>query len=87
LIDPSTMPFLPVAAGNQLTLVDSKHEQRKGMDNEDYFYDEVNRDGVVVAKYHVWHHMNTYPPQQVNEGWKKFDLAGKVLCEGKSESR
>ncbi len=82
MIDPKTMPFLPVDAGNHLLLTDSKREQRKGMDNDDDYYNEVNDQGAVVAIYHVWHHLDIYPPQMVNQGWEKKDLGGNVVAKG-----
>lgn len=81
-VDPSTLPFLPVLPGNSLVLTDSKSEQRKGMDNDDKYYDELASDGAVVAKYHVWHHLNIYPPQRVDEGWQKTAPDGKVVANG-----
>jgi len=82
MIDPKTMPFLPVEDGNHLVLIYSKQEQRKGIDNDDDFYDEISPNGEVVARYHVWHHLNIYPPQNVNEGWDKKDLAGNLIAKG-----
>jgi hypothetical protein len=82
MIDPKTMPFLPVANGNHLVQTDSKREQRKGMDNDDCLYDEVSPEGDVVAHYHVWHHLNIYPPQNVYQGWEKKDLEGNVIAKG-----
>jgi len=78
-IDPKTLPFLPVGDGNRLIKTDSKSDQRKGRDDDDDYYDEINEKGEVVAKYHVWHHMSIYPPQKVDEGWKKFDVNGEVV--------
>ena len=77
-------PYLPIEDGNSLVRTDSNLSQRKGMDNDDDYFDEVDANGNVVAKYHVWHHMNIYPPQRVNEGWKKLDLEGNVIAEGKT---
>lgn len=82
MIDPHSHPYLPVSQGNSLVSTDIKSSQRKGMDNDDNYYDEINRGGEIVAKYHVWHHMSIYPPQKVNEGWKKFDLQGNVIASG-----
>uniref|UniRef100_UPI001E486607 hypothetical protein n=1 Tax=Rheinheimera soli TaxID=443616 RepID=UPI001E486607 len=67
-------PYLPISDGNQLVLTNSNRSQKRGMDNDDDYYDEVNTAGEVVAKYHIWHHMSIYPPQKVNEGWEKFNL-------------
>ncbi len=83
MIDPKTLPFLPVGEGNNLILMDSNNSQRKGMDNDDEYYDEVTPEGTVVAKYHTWHHMCIYPPQNTNSGWEKLDLEGKIIESGK----
>ncbi len=77
------LPFLPVEAGNHLIITSSKRDERKGMDNDDQFYDEVTSNGVIVAKYHVWNHMSIYPPQKTDQGWKKTDLSDNVIAEGK----
>lgn len=82
MIDPSKLPFLPVDSGNHLICTDSKSSQRKGMDNDDDYYDEVAPSGEVVAKYHTWHHMSIYPPQSVDQGWVKYDLAGNKIDSG-----
>ncbi|MDP2816863.1 MAG: hypothetical protein Q8O29_01035 [Polaromonas sp.] len=82
-IDPRTLPFLPVEPGNTLVLTDAKSAQRKGMDNDDDFYEEVNAEGMVVAKYHVWHYLNIYPPQNVDHGWRKTLPDGEFIAAGK----
>ncbi|MRX27281.1 hypothetical protein [Kangiella sp. HZ709] len=84
MIDASNFPYLPVSDGNHLIRTDFKSSQKKGMDNDDSYYDEVSPDGEVVAKYHVWHHMSIYPPQKVDEGWCKYDLEGKKIATGKT---
>jgi hypothetical protein len=56
---------------------------KKGMDNDDDFYNEVNAAGKIVASYHIWHHMSIYPPFNASEGWKKFDLQEKEIASGK----
>ena len=82
-IDPNTLPFLPFEPGNSLILTDTKSENRKGMDNDDDFYDELDPAGQVIAKYHVWHHLNIYPPQKVDEGWRKTLPNGNFVASGK----
>ncbi|GGK05878.1 hypothetical protein GCM10007426_38230 [Alloalcanivorax dieselolei] len=82
MIDPNQFPFLPVEEGNCLVRTDSKSSQRKGMDNDDDYYDEVGPNGELVAKYHTWHHMSIYPPQKVNQGWVKYDLEGNRIDSG-----
>jgi hypothetical protein len=82
MISAENFPFLPIELGNHLVSTESKRSQRKGMDNDDDHYNEVNPNGEVVARYHVWHHMDIYPPQNVSEGWKKFDLQGNEVAGG-----
>ena len=53
------------------------------MDMDDDYYDEINSDGIVVAKYHVWHHLNIYPPQNLDSGWKKTLPDGRYVSSGK----
>lgn len=82
MIDPKNHPYLPVCQGNSLVSTGGESRQRKGMDNDDDYYDEINQAGEIVAKYHVWHHMSIYPPQKANEGWQKFDIQGNVIASG-----
>ena len=82
MIDPKNHPYLPVCQGNLLVSTGLESSQRKGMDNDDEYYDEINQEGEIVARYHVWHHMSIYPPQNVNEGWQKLDLKGDVIASG-----
>jgi hypothetical protein len=82
MISAEKFPFLPVEPGNHLVSTESKRSQRKGMDNDDDHYNEANPNGEVVARYHVWHHMDIYPPQNVSEGWKKFDLQSNEVAQG-----
>ena len=85
MIEANQFPYLPIDQGNHLVSTDSKSSQRKGMDNDDDYYDEVNSNGEIVAKYHIWHHMNIYPPQRVNQGWTKVDLQGRHIASGKDK--
>lgn len=85
MIDPQNHPYLPVSQGNSLVSTDRKSSERKGMDKDDDYYDEVNQNGETVAKYHVWHHMSIYPPQKVSEGWKKFDLEENLVASGSTK--
>lgn len=85
-IDPNTHPFLPIGDGNKLVSKDSKRSVKKGMDNDDDYYDEVDPNGTVVATYHVWHHMSTYPPFNASEGWEKYSLEGEVIARGSTKA-
>ena len=84
-IEPHTLPFLPVSQGNFLICTKSKSEERKGMDNDDDYYDELSPDENIVAKYDVWHHMSIYPPQKVDEGWRKTSPDGKLIATGNKQ--
>jgi hypothetical protein len=83
IIDPKTLPFLPVDHSNFLVLVDSKSYTKRGRDDDDEYYDEISSDGTVVAKYHVWHHMSIYPPQETDQGWSKTSTEGDLIATGK----
>lgn len=76
-------PYLPISEGNTLIHKDSKRTQKRGMDNDDDYFDEVAPTGEIVATYHIWHHMSIYPPQKSDEGWEKFDPAGAKIASGK----
>jgi hypothetical protein len=78
----ANVPYLPVAAGNTLVRTGGDWTVRKGQDKDDYRYDELAPDGSIVAKYHTWHYTSTYPPFDVDQGWKKFDLTGVVIASG-----
>lgn len=81
-INVAEFEFLPVAEGNRLVCTESNWKASKGMDNDDDYFDEVAPDGTVVAKYYVWHHLSTFPPFPVSEGWKKYDPAGIEIANG-----
>ena len=77
-------PYLPIQQGNTLVLTKTDRVQRRGMDNDDYYLDEVDSNNMIIAKYHVWHHLNIHPPQNTNEGWIKYNLEGAKISEGNS---
>lgn len=83
MTDTKSFAYLPIADGNQLVQTDSERSQRKGMDNDDDYYDEVTPSDEVVAKYHIWHHMSIYPPHNVDHGWAKYSPAGEKVGSGK----
>lgn len=75
-------PFLPIAEGNHLVSTKLNRKDKKGVDMDDDYYDEVSDDGTVVAKYYTWHHVSHHPPQKVRQGWEKFDLTEKRIASG-----
>lgn len=81
------MGFLPVTEGNHLICTDSKRTQKKGMDNDDNYFNEVDPEGNIVAKYYTWHHMNIYPPQNENEGWIKYSPEGNEIASGSRKNK
>lgn len=51
-----------IPAEHSLVQTDTKWEQRKGQDTDTYWYDEVDEQGNVVAKYVVQDSTSIYPP-------------------------
>lgn len=47
-------------------------EQRKGMDTDYYFYDELDDAGEVVGKYKVAEATSMYPPFGKTVHWEKL---------------
>ncbi len=82
-IDPKTLPFLPVDQNNSLVLTESKSYTKGGRDDDDEYYDEISPDGNIVAKYHCWHRMSIYPPQNTDQGWRKTSTEGELIATGK----
>jgi hypothetical protein len=75
-------PFLPVEAGNRLVLTGAENE--KSFNSvEDWYFDEINSNGSIVAKYHVWDYVDIYPPHKADRSWEKTDLIGNVIAHGK----
>jgi hypothetical protein len=58
----NNFPFLPIELENDLVNTERNRSQKKGMDNDDDYYNEVNPNGEVVATYHIWHYMQISPP-------------------------
>ncbi|MGP9552306.1 MULTISPECIES: hypothetical protein [unclassified Halomonas] len=61
-----------VPAEHSLVQTGTKWEQRKGKDTDHYFYDELDSDGSVVAKYKVSEAMSIYPPFGTTVSWEKL---------------
>ena len=80
---PEDLSDLPISSSNKLVLQSTKRTQRHGMDNDDDYYEEVDPAGNVVATFHVWHHMDTHPPQSSSAGWTKFDVNGVEVASGR----
>jgi hypothetical protein len=47
---------------HNLVQTDTKWEQRKGQDTDTYWYDHVDEEGNVIAKYIVKNSTSIYPP-------------------------
>ncbi|MCG9747243.1 hypothetical protein [Shewanella sp. Isolate8] len=58
---------------HELVQTATKWEQRKGKDTDTYWYDEVNTEGDVVAKYVVKDATSIYPPFGNSVTWEKID--------------
>ncbi|MET0005544.1 hypothetical protein [Candidatus Thiodiazotropha sp. LNASS1] len=51
-----------IPADHNLVQTDTKWEQRKSLDTDTYWYDEVDGEGNVVAKWVVKDSTSVYPP-------------------------
>ena len=60
-----------IPAEHTLVPTGTTWEQRKGKDTDYYFYDEVDPDGNIVAKYEVSEAMSIYPPFGTTVRWEK----------------
>jgi hypothetical protein len=81
-VDQKSVAYLPVNPTSSLFLVDTQVSRKSGVDNEDWFYEEIDQKGNVLCKYHVWHHMETFPPQKSSSGWRKLSREGAILESG-----
>lgn len=61
-----------ISDNHDLVQTDYKWEVRKGKDTDYYYYDEIDADGNIVAKYEVLESMSTYPPFGTKVSWKKL---------------
>ena len=50
-----------------------------GRDDEDWYYEEFDSEGVLVARYHRWSYESTVPPHVSDCGVKKFAPSGELL--------
>jgi hypothetical protein len=84
-VDLAHFLYLPITEGNTLVCTGENWKASKGQDNDDDYYEEMSPEGVVVTKYHVYHHMSMYPPFQTKSGWKQFGLDSAVIASGKKD--
>lgn len=56
---------------HNLVQTDTKWEQRKGQDTDTYWYDEVDPNNAIVAKYILKDSTSIYPPFGRNISHKK----------------
>lgn len=61
-----------ISDAHRLVQTDTKWEQRKGMDTDYYFYDELDVEGKVVGKYKVAEATSIYPPFGKTVQWEKL---------------
>lgn len=55
---------LNISDAHTLSKTDLQRSERKGQDTDIYYYDEIDVNGNVVAKYVVRDSTCIYPPQQ-----------------------
>lgn len=65
------------------TLYQTKMENKvkKSEDYDLYYYNELDEDNSIVAKYIVKHSTSIYPPFSVYIEYQKFDIDGKLIEE------
>ena len=54
-----------------LVQTDTKWENRKGQDTDTYWFNELNKEGEVIARYVVRDSTCIYPPQKRTITWDK----------------
>jgi len=50
---------------------------------ESWTHEEFDSNGHLIARYESWAH-TTYLGKPTTEGWRKFDLAGRLLDQGET---
>ena len=64
--------LIGIPAEHTLVQTSSKTEQRKGKDTDIDYYDELDANGQLVAKYEVKETMSIYPPFGVSKSFTKL---------------
>lgn len=61
-----------ISEAHSLVQTETIWKQRKGMDTDYYFYDELDAEGEVVGKYKVAEATSIYPPFGKTVQWDKL---------------
>ena len=65
--------LIGIPESHQLVQTDSKWRQSGGKDTDTYWYDEVDEQGNVIAKYIVKDSTSMYPPQKNEVTFEKVE--------------
>lgn len=60
-----------IPTNHKLVQTETKWRQSKGQDTDTYLYDQVDENGIVVAKYVVRDSTSMYPPFGRNVSFEK----------------
>lgn len=63
---------LEIPEGHKLVQIKSEWKQKKGQDTDTYWYEELDQEDQVVAKYIVKDSTSMYPPFKKNVTFDKF---------------
>jgi len=58
---------------HELVQTETKWENRKGLDTDTYWFNELDTDSNIIAKYIVRDSTSIYPPQKRTISWDKID--------------
>lgn len=64
---------------HSLTLSSSRSKTRNSTVYETRWFDELDVNGTLVARFHTWSHHALKPPYRKQVGWERYSLAGKVV--------
>lgn len=73
---------LNIPRNHKLVRKSIKNEQRKGHDADIYCYDELDKNGDLIAKYIVKDSTSIYPPQNTTVSFVKYDIDGAEVEKG-----
>ena len=57
--------------------------KKKGLDTDTYWFDEINKDGKLVAKYIIKDSTSIYPPQTRTITFEKYSIDGNLVEDGR----
>jgi len=73
---------LGIPENHTFTQTDTKWAERKGQDTDTYWYDEIDENNNIVAKYIVKDSTCIYPPQKRTIQYEKLSPDGNYIKSG-----